>query len=192
MDSTSWTSWELIGFLDDAVSIQGRLVGGYPVLGHCNWIKEQEDEIYAVCAIGSSKIRKKVIEELDGVKFATVIDPSVEMSERINIGEGCIICAGTILTVDITLGSYVIINLDCTIGHDAVINDFVTLYPSVNVSGNAVLEGCVEMGTGCHIIQGLKVGEGTIVGAGTVVVKQLPRECTAVGNPAKPIKFHLG
>jgi acetyltransferase-like isoleucine patch superfamily enzyme len=113
------------------------------------------------------------------------------MSGRINIGEGCIICAGTILTVDFKLGNHVIVNLDCTIGHDAVLKDFVTLYPSVNISGYTVLEECVEMGTGSQIIQGLKVGDGTIVGAGSVVVKELPSECTAVGSPAKPIKFHI-
>lgn len=183
-------TWELIGFVDDNENLHGSMVGGYPVIGCCNWLKEQRDEIYAVCAIGSSKVRKKVTQKLDGVKFATVIDPKVQMSERINIGDGCVICAGTVLTVDIILGSHVIINLNCTIGHDAVINDFATLYPSVNISGNTFLDECVEMGTGCQIIQGLKVGEGTIVGAGAVVVKELPRECTAVGSPAKPIKFH--
>jgi sugar O-acyltransferase (sialic acid O-acetyltransferase NeuD family) len=183
-------TWEIIGFVDDNIELHGSMIGGYPVLGNCNWLKEQEAEIHAVCAIGSSKIRKKVIKNLNSVKFATVIDPKVEMSERIKIGDGCIICLGTIITVDITIGSHVIINLDCTVGHDAVINDFVTLYPSVNVSGNTVLGECVEMGTGCQIIQGLSIGEGTIVGAGAVVVKELPRECTAVGNPAKAIKFH--
>jgi acetyltransferase-like isoleucine patch superfamily enzyme len=57
------------------------------------------------------------------------------------------------------------------------------------VSGTTCLGECVEMGTGSQIIQGLRVGEGTIVGAGAVVIKELPRECTAVGSPAKPIKF---
>jgi len=183
-------TWELLGFVDDNEQIQGDMIGGYPVIGNCNWLKEQEDEIFAVCAIGSSKVRRKVIQKLEGVKFATLIDPSVLMSERISIGEGCIICAGTILTVDIALGSHVIINLDCTVGHDAIISDFATLYPSVNVSGNVILNECVEIGTGSQIIQGLVIGEGTIVGAGAVVVKDLPSKCTAVGSPAKPIKFH--
>jgi len=182
-------TWELLGFVDDNEQIQGGMIGGYPVLGNCNWLKKQNYEIYAVCAIGSSKARIKVIQKLKGIKFATVIDPSVLMSERITIGEGCIICAGTILTVEIGLGSHVIINLDCTVGHDAIISDFVTLYPSVNVSGNVILNECVEMGTGSQIIQGVKIGEGTIVGAGAVVIQDLPSKCTAVGSPAKPIKF---
>ena len=111
------------------------------------------------------------------------------MSKRIEIGEGSIICAGNILTVDIQIGKHVIINLDCTVGHDAVLHDFVTLYPSVNVSGITDIGECVELGTGMQIIQGKKVGAGSIVGAGAVVVKDIPDKCVAVGSPAKAIKF---
>lgn len=146
---------------------------------------------YCVCAIGGAITRKRIIEKIDGkVKIATVIDPSAIISESVSIGEGTIICAGTIITVDDKIGNHVIINLDCTIGHDDVIDDFVTLYPSVNVSGNCKLGMCVEMGTGSQIIQGLRVGTGTIVGAGACVVKDLPENVTAVGCPAKVIKRH--
>ena len=183
-------TWEIVGFVDDNISLHGSTVGGYPFIGDCEWLNCQKEELFSVCAIGSSKSRKKVISKLPDVKFATIIDPKVEMSDKVNLGVGCIICAGSILTVDITIGSHVIINLDCTIGHDVIISDYVTLYPSVNISGNALLGESVEMGTGCQIIQGIHVGAGSIVGAGAVVVKELPEECTAVGSPAKPIKFH--
>ncbi|MHB8129107.1 MAG: acetyltransferase [Mobilitalea sp.] len=183
-------TWELIGFVDDNEKFLGCIIGGYPVLGTCEWLGDHENDVFTVCAIASSKIRKKVISKLSLVKFATIIDPNVIMSERVTMGDGCIICASTIITVDISLGSHVIINPNCTIGHDAILKDFVTLYPSVNISGNTVLEECVEMGAGSMIIQGLVIGVGTIVGAGAVVVKELPPECTAVGIPAKPIKFH--
>jgi sugar O-acyltransferase (sialic acid O-acetyltransferase NeuD family) len=123
------------------------------------------------------------------IKFGTVIDPSVEMSDLVTIGEGTIICAHTIITVNIEIGSHVIINLDCTVGHDAVLQDFVTLYPSVNVSGITNTGHAVELGTGMQIIQGKTVGDYSIVGAGAVVVKDIPAKCTAVGSPAKPIKF---
>lgn len=183
-------TWDLIGFIDDNDELKGEIIYSYPVLGNSNWLIDNKNDLYAVCAIGSAKVRRKVIDKLQGIKFATIVDPSVIMSDNIDFGEGCIICAGTILTVDISLGNHVIINLDCTIGHDTVIKDFVTLYPSVNVSGNSYLDDCVEMGTGSQIIQGIKIGSSTIVGAGSVVVKELPCDCTAVGVPAKVIKYH--
>ncbi|WP_312370256.1 acetyltransferase [Lachnoclostridium sp.] len=180
-------TWEIIGFVDDNISLHGKIVGGYKVIGDTDWLNVQGEQVYAVCAIGAAKTRKKVIQKLDNVKFATLIDPKVELSNRVQIGEGTIICAGSILTVDISIGSHVIINLGCTIGHDAIINDFVTLYPSVNVSGNTLFQECVEIGTGTQIIQGIKIGEEVIVGAGAVIVKDIIETGTYVGIPARKI-----
>lgn len=183
-------TWNIKGFIDDNENLWNTVEDGYEVLGGCDYLKEQSNA-WAVCAVGNAKIRKKIIEKLgNSVRFATVIDPSVVISESVSIGEGTIICAGTIITVDEKIGNHVIINLDCTIGHDDVIDDFVTLYPSVNVSVACHLGECVEMGTESQIIQGLSVGEGTIVGASACVVKDLGAEITAVGCPAKVIKRH--
>ena len=62
--------------------------------------------------------------------------------------------------------------------------------PSVNISGEVDINQSVYVGTGAKIINQLSIGENTIVGAGAVVAKSLPANCTAVGIPAKPIKFH--
>lgn len=185
-------TWNIKGFIDDNQTVQGIQQGNYRVVGTCNMLETMDEEVWVVCAIGASHVRRKVIEKVaqyKNVRFATLIDPSVIMSSSVKIGEGTMVCAGNILTVDITIGKHVIINLDCTVGHDAILEDYVTLYPSVNVSGCSVLEREVEMGTGAQIIQGKKVLQGTIVGAGAVVTKDLPANCTAVGAPAKPIKF---
>ena len=185
-------TWNLLGFIDDSEDIQGTVINGYTVLGKTFDVKRYSNA-YFVCAVGSSKIREQIINRVieinPDIKFGTVIDPSVEMSSLVNVGEGTIICAHSILTVNIDIGSHVIINLDCTVGHDAVLHDFVTLYPSVNVSGITDIGHAVELGTGMQIIQGKKVGDYSIVGAGAVVVKDIPAKCTAVGSPAKPIKF---
>lgn len=186
-------TWNLLGFFDDNDDIQGNIINGYKVLGRTDSIDIYEDT-YFVCAVGASKTREKIIDKIKAIKsdikFATLIEPSVELSELVKIGEGSIICANTILTVNIEIGSHVIINLDCTIGHDAVLKDYVTLYPSVNVSGATVIGHCSELGTGMQIIQGKTVGDYSIVGAGAVVVKDIPDNCTAIGSPAKPIKFY--
>ena len=185
-------TWNLLGFMDDDESIQGSVINGYKVLGKTGDVKEYPDSFF-VCAVGASKVREKIVNNMKKVnpdiKFGTVIDPSVEISELVTIGEGTIICAHTIITVNISIGNHVIINLDCTIGHDAILNDFVTLYPSVNVSGITNIGHAVELGTGMQIIQGKSIGDYSIVGAGAVVVKDIPEKCTAVGSPAKPIKF---
>lgn len=186
-------TWDLLGFIDDNDLIQNTCINGYNVLGKTDDIAGFP-KAYYVCAVGASKTRETIINRLvninPDIKFATLIDPSVERSELIDIGEGTVICAHTIMTVNITIGNHVIINLDCTIGHDAVLEDYVTLYPSVNVSGATHIDRGAELGTGMQIIQGKTIGEYTIVGAGAVVVKDIPGKCTAVGSPAKPIKYY--
>ena len=185
-------TWNLLGFVDDNEILQGQTVNSYSVLGGCNCLIDYPNA-YVVCAVGASKTRKMIVEKIKAVlptaKFAILIDPTVQHSDLLSIGEGSIICAHTILTVNIKIGCHVILNLQCTVGHDAIVRDYATVYPSGNISGNTEIMECAEIGTGTQIIQGKKIGENTIIGAGSVVVKDIPKNCTAVGCPAKPIKF---
>lgn len=182
-------AWNFKGFIDDNETLWKTLEGGYPVLGGCEYLKSL-GKVSAVCAVGSAEVRKKIIEKLkdSSVAFATIIDPSVLVSNQSAIGRGCIICAGTIITVNARIGDHVILNLDCTVGHDVVVDDYVTVYPSVNISGNVEIGSCSEIGTGAQMIQGKRIVSHTIVGAGAVVVKDLNESGTYVGNPAKRIK----
>lgn len=184
-------TWDLKGFIDDDEALWGTYEDEYPVLGGCDFLldKAEISDLFAVCAVGAAQTRKKIIDKLDGkVSFATIIDPSVIISKRVEIGDGSIICAGTIITVDIKIGNHVIINLDCTLGHDDIVHDFVTIYPSANISGNVEIGECSELGTGMKIIQGKKITAGSIIGAGAVIVKDIDKTGMYVGIPAKAIK----
>lgn len=187
-------TWNILGYVDDGIEA-GRLVDDLPILGTVDYLLEYDKPLAVVCAIASTKIRRRIIKKLeqnDKLEFPNVIDPSALLSKRIKMGRGNIILAGNIMSVDIRIEDFCIFNADCTIGHDVVMGSYVTVYPSANVSGCVELCDGTEIGTGCHIIQGIKVGSGTIVGAGAVVIRELPSDCTAVGNPAVPVKYHSG
>lgn len=179
--------WNIVGFIDDNEDVQESEINGYKVVGNINWLEKQE--LYVVNAIGNPIIKKKIMENLQGSKnkYPVLIHPSVIYSESVNFAEGSIICAGTILTVNIEIGKHVIINLDCTVGHDAVIMDYTTLLPSVNVSGCVKIEECVSVGTKSAIIQGISIGENTIIGSGAVVVKDITEPGTYVGVPVRRV-----
>lgn len=183
-------TWNIIGFVDDNEEVQGESFNGYKVIGTIDWLKKQK--VNVVSAIGDPITKKKVFDRLGNSEnsYPVLIHPNVVCSNSVCIGEGTIICAGNILTVNINIGKHVIVNLDCTIGHDAIVGDYSTILPSVNISGLSKIGECVSMGTGAAVIQGINIGENSIVGAGAVVVKDLPENCTAVGAPAKPIKYH--
>ncbi|MGI5912941.1 MAG: acetyltransferase [Syntrophomonadaceae bacterium] len=182
--------WNIVGFVDDNKSIHGKVINGYEVVGNIEWLMHQE--LYVVNAIGDPITKKKVMEKIKNSKnnYPILIHPNVICSNKVKIGEGSIICAGNIITVNIEIGKHVIINLDCTIGHDVILGDYTTVLPSVNISGFVKTEECVSIGTGSAITQGVIIGKNSVIGAGAVVVKDLPANCTAVGIPAKPIKFH--
>jgi sugar O-acyltransferase (sialic acid O-acetyltransferase NeuD family) len=185
--------WNILGFIDSNPKLKGQLVDDIPVLGDTEWFKQNDKDINIVCGVGNTKVRKKLIEEVSkyrNISFATLIHPSVIVAEDAKIGEGSIISAGTIVSINANIRKHVIINLSCTIGHDSITGDYCTINPGVNISGNVTLQPCVDVGTGSQIIQGLEIGEGTVIGAGSVVIRDLPANCTAVGIPAKTIKFH--
>jgi len=181
-------TWNLLGFLDDNKVIQSTSINGYTVLGGIDDINKYDDAHF-VCAIGSALTRKKIVDRIyeinNAIKFATLIDPSVICSSLVEIGEGSIICAGSILTVNIDIGKHVIINLDCTVGHDAQLKTYTTLYPSVNVSGNVNVGECCEIGTGVQIKQGKTIERNCLIGAGAVVVDNIIEEGIYVGVPAE-------
>lgn len=145
----------------------------------------------AVCTSGSGVIREAMAEEAAAAGFtnyATLVDPGVRFDhDHVAIGAGTVICAGTILTSDIRLGKHVQINLDCTVGHDAEMEDYVTLAPGVHISGRVRICRGAYIGTGASVIPGVTIGAGATVGAGAVVVRDVPAGETHVGIPARVI-----
>lgn len=184
INSVSQT-WDFLGFVDNDLSSPNAF-------GNDEFLINYPNEIYVSIAIGTSEIRERIYKRYQhnpNIRFANLIDPSAIISDKVTIGEGNIICAGSIITVGITIGNCSIVNLDCTIGHEATIRDFVTINPSVNVSGNVTIEKGCNIGTGTQIIQGIRIGKNAVVGAGAVVNRDLLDNCTAVGIPAKVIKI---
>lgn len=191
-EKTGEAAWNILGYVDDGMEV-GTMVNDYPVLGGTDDLLKSEKSTAVVCAIGAAAVRKKIVKKIRKnpiFTFPNLVDPSVQISRRIDLGEGNLICAGNILTVNISIADFCIINLDCTFGHDIKMDSFVTVYPGVHISGCVCVGACSELGTGSQIIQGKQIGKHVMVGAGSVVVKDIPDGCTAVGNPCKPIKFH--
>ena len=181
--------WNILGFVDNEGSTDKYTK--YPVIGNDEWLLEYTEEICAVICVANPNIRKKIalkFREHSNIQFPPIISVDARVGDSNTIKEGAIICAGAVITVNAQIGSFSIVNLDCTIGHEAILGNYVTLYPSVNVSGNVYIGDMSEMGTGSTVIQGIKIGHNAVVGASAAVVRDLPSNCTAVGVPAKVIK----
>lgn len=183
---------DILGFVDDNKSLHGRIMNGYPVLGGLEWLKKyQNDNLSCVVAIGVCEIRQALVEKLRkiGANFCNIIHPSVIMSDLVELGQGVMICAGCVLTVNIKIGDHVYVNTNSTISHDAMIGNYSTINPAATINGNDRLGEGVYVGSGATLIQDISVGNWSTIGAGAVVTKDIPDSVVAVGVPAKVIKF---
>jgi len=159
--------YEILGFIDEYPDHWGRTLNGYPVLGGFDWFDTRDKgEIRVICGVGNPVVRRKLVQKAvaRGLEFCNITHPTAILTPFVTLGRGVVITGGSIFTNQITLGSHVHVNLDCTIG-----------------------QGC-DIGTGAVIIQGITIGEWAVVGAGAVVTKDIPPDTTSVGVPAKVIK----
>lgn len=180
--------FNILGFIDDFKEVNTEIIDGLKVLSNVNNIGQFEDNTNIVIAIANTKARKEIVQKIKSIKnfkFPNIIDPTAIIDDKLILGEGNVVCAGVVATVDIQINNFNIIDVNTTIGHDAVIKDFITFYPNVNLSGATIVNDGVEIGTGTQIIQGKKIGENSIVGAGSVVIRDIPDNVTAVGVPTR-------
>ncbi|MDD3701384.1 MAG: hypothetical protein WCR58_10575 [Bacteroidales bacterium] len=160
------------------------------ILGGVNWLIKNPN-IHIALGFSRPKQKKSLITYLDKIghkNYLTLVHPLAWISKRVHIGKGAIIYPGVHIDVDIKVGDFCLINKLVTIGHDTIINDFVTLSPSVNIGGFNQISKGVEFGINSASIQYISFGEWSTIGAGSIVIRDVPDGATVVGNPARRIR----
>ncbi len=183
-------SWNVLGFYDDAYPRKEQCMG-LPVMGDLQDLISSPKADHLVMAIGDPDIKRKVVRSLSSLDltYPVLIHPaaSIDLPDTVTLGEGTILAAGVRMTAEIEIGNHVLINLNSTIGHNASIEDYCSLMPTVNIAGNVHLSEGVFVGAGASVINGLLVGPDTTIGAGAVVIRDVPGAIIVAGIPAKQI-----
>ena len=180
--------WTFAGFLDDyldALQAFGRFAPVTPLSGH----QPDPNGVY-LCGFGQPATKSRLMEPLlkGNASFITFVHPSVLIGERVRLGPGVVLCPGVILTCDISLGDFVTVNLNTTIGHDVEVGEWATVSSHCDLTGHVKVGPGAFIGSKASVIPSRKIGAGAIVGAGAVVFRDVLPGATVIGNPAAMLK----
>ncbi len=187
------SKWNIIGYVDlnpsdNVVYVCNKEI---PYLGNDDYFDTLSNSVNVAVTVGESKLRKKIVDKLmkkKNILFPNIILNNAHICSDVKMGIGCVICERVKISTNVKVGDFVFFNIGSIVCHDDILEDYVTLSPSVNLSGNVKIGACTNIGVGSTVIPDVKVGKHTIIGAGSVIINDIPPYSTAVGVPARVIK----
>ena len=172
---------------DDNQLLWGTYILGVPVRGPISELTKSPQKFKGIVGIGDARIRQRVVELLP-IEWLTAIHPQSFIHQSVKLGEGSVVFAGAVIQSHAVVGQHVIVNTCASIDHDCVIGDFVGLGPGTHLSGAVQIEDRCLIGTGCSVIPRIHIHSDVTVGAGTVVIQDVPCGCTVVGPTPRIVR----
>jgi sugar O-acyltransferase (sialic acid O-acetyltransferase NeuD family) len=175
----------------DDVELAAR---GYQLAGSLGDVPVPGLDDRFVIGFGNPAGRERVDLQLRaaGWRALSLVHPDASVGSGVILGDGTILCAGARVTTNVTFGRHVQVNLNTTVGHDVVVEDYVTLNPLVSISGRVTVGRRTLVGTGANVIEALRIGADAIVGAGAVVIGDVAAATTVGGVPARVLSTRHG
>ena len=176
--------FNIVGFLDDDEKKIGKSLWETPVLGGVHKINDYKNCSVAI-GIAGPLVKKKILDKIgEDFDFPSFIAHNAWVSNKVTIGKGVIIYPGVSINHESQIGDFVVINMNCGIGHNATIKKCCSLAPGVNFAGFTSIEKYVEIGIGVATIQRINIGEGAVIGGQSMVLNDIENYTTYMGVPA--------
>ncbi len=162
--------------------------GDNPYLNFQEYIKLYTYPI--ALGIGENSIRKMVYEKIKAQKLEvkTLVHLKSIVAKDVILKEGVVVMPGVVINTGSTIGAGTILNTSSVIEHDCVIGDFVHIAPNSALAGDVCVKDMTFIGISSSVIQGKTIGENSVIGAGSIVIEDIPDNALAYGIPAKVMK----
>ena len=186
---------EIVGFLDDDPKCLKQKVCGIPVLGGLDFLACLKDEygVKAVyCPLGNNKLRVEILTRALslGYEVPNFIHSTVDISPNVEIGKGVYILLGTHIMPYTKIENFVMISMGVNVAHHSVLHEGSFLSTGVNFGASIIARKYAYIGIGSTIMTGVhELGENCLIGAGAVVIKDVPTDAVMAGIPAKVLKY---
>ncbi len=181
---------EIIGLLD-ANKEQGTQVLGYPVLGTMEQVPglfQSIPDLKFFVAIGDNCARHWVVQQLKeinpNISFVNAIHPNTIIGKGVKLGTGIMIMAGSIINTDSNIGDFAIVNTRSSVGHESHLMEFSSVAPNTTLAGNVVIGAFSAISMSTTILNRRIIGEHTVVGAGSLVTRDVKDHAIYYGTPA--------
>ena len=162
---------------------------GAPVIAgdhHLSVLRDQGVHL-AFVALGDNRLRKKLAETCSrlGYSFVNAISPHAVVSGNATMGHGVAVMPRAVVNVGAIIGDFVVVNTGATIDHDCQLGNMVHVAPQCGLAGSVTIGEGSLIGIGSSLLPGTRVGRYAVIGAGSVVTRDVPDGKVAFGTPAK-------
>ena len=182
---------KVAGFFDDDRAKQDlELINGVRVLGRPEDIEDygEIDSVFVAIGDNRKRLEKYAYYKEKGYKLPNAVHREVYCSPFAEIGEGNFLMGRAVINPGSIIGNYCIINTSATVGHDCVLENGVQIGPGVNLAGGSRLGEGVFIGIGAKVGPEVTIGPWAVIGAGSVVLSDLPGGSFYCGIPARENK----
>ena len=176
--------YKVVSVYDDDPGTWGETCLGIPIVGGISSLSLQNQQC-AVIAVGHNPTRRSIANRFPDFQWVTVVHPNADVHPSVQLAEGVVVFSGAVIQPDTRIGAHTIINTGATVDHDCLIDRYVHLAPGVHLAGNVRVGEGSFLGIGSSAIPGVNIGVWSTIGAGGVVIDNIPDHVIAVGVPAK-------
>ena len=177
----------VVGFLDDNERIIGGEVNSILVHSFDDTDSFVENESSFIVTVMDGKSREYIVKRLlsHDCRFLDFQMQNCFFSPFSKIGKGCSFLTGAHVMNNAIIGNFCHVHMFTIIGHDAVVGDFCSFTPHCVIGGGSRIGQGVSFGMGANVIPNITIGDYSIIGAGTVVIRDVPANSIIFGNPGQ-------